>query len=117
LARWNTLGYALYLWSDNKYYFLGKTNDYLISSAADTTTSQLLLTGQNSAGTMSMFKNGNTITSSSNVLIYSTLVDAIGGSSGNLSNCNLQEAILYNSNQSTNRTGIESNINTFYTIY
>jgi hypothetical protein len=117
LARWNTLGYSLYLWSDNKYYFLGKTNDYLISSAADTTTSQLLLTGQNSASTMSMFKNGNTITSSSNVLIYSTLVDAIGGNSGNLANCNLQEAILYNSNQSTNRTGIESNINTFYTIY
>jgi hypothetical protein len=117
LARWNTLGHALYLWSDSRYYFLGKTNDYLISSATDTTTAQLLLTGQNSAGTMSMFKNGNTITSSSNVLIYSTIVDSIGGNSGNLSNCNLQETILYNSNQSANRTGIETNINTFYTIY
>jgi hypothetical protein len=117
LARWNTLGHALYLWSDSKYYFLGKTNDYLISSATDTTTAQLLLTGQNSTGTMSMFKNGNTITSSSNVLIYSTIVDSIGGNSGNLSNCNLQETILYNSNQSANRTGIETNINTFYTIY
>jgi hypothetical protein len=117
LARWNTLGYALYQWSDSKYYFLGKTNDYLVSSAADTTTSQLLLTGQNSAGTMSMFKNGSTITSSSSVLVYPTLVDSIGGNSGNLANCNLQETILYNSNQSTNRTGIETNINTFYTIY
>lgn len=117
LARWNTLGYALYLWSDNKYYFLGKTNEYLLSSSTDTTTAQLLLTGQNSAGTTSMFKNSSTITSTPNVLIYSTLADSIGGSSGSLANCNLQETILYNSNQSANRTGIETNINTFYTIY
>ena len=31
--------------------------------------------------------------------------------------CNLQEFIYYGSNQSTNRTGIFSNINTFYSIY
>ena len=117
LSRWNTNGYSMYLWSDNKYYFLGKTNSYLASSAADTTTAQLLLTGQNSAGTMSMFKNSNTITSSPAVTVYSTFMDAIGGASGNFANCNLQEAILYNSDQSTNRTGIETNINTFYTIY
>ena len=117
LSRWNTNGYSMYLWSDNNYYFLGKTNSYLGSSSTDTTTNQLLLTGQNSAGTMAMFKNGNSIASSSNVIVYSTIVDAIGGASGNFSNCNLQETILYNSDQSTNRTGIESNINTFYTIY
>ncbi len=117
LSRWNTNGYSMYLWSDNNYYFLGKTNSYLASSSTDTTTNQLLLTGQNSAGTMAMFKNGNSIASSSNVIVYSTIVDAIGGASGNFSNCNLQENILYNSDQSTNRTGIESNINTFYTIY
>jgi len=117
LSRWNTNGYSMYLWSDNNYYFLGKTNSYLASSSTDTTTNQLLLTGQNSAGTMAMFKNGNSIASSSNVIVYSTIVDAIGGASGNFSNCNLQETILYNSDQSTNRTGIESNINTFYTIY
>lgn len=32
-------------------------------------------------------------------------------------NGNIQEMIFYLSNQSSNRTGIESNINTFYTIY
>ena len=117
LARWNTNGHAMYLWSDNKYYFLGKTNEYLVSSATDTTTAQLLLTGQNSAGTMSIFKNSGAITSTPTALVYSTLVDSIGGNSGSLANCNLQETILYNSDQSTNRTGIETNINTFYTIY
>ena len=117
LSRWSTNGYSLYLWSDNNYYYLGKTNSYLASSSTDATTNQLLLTGQNSAGTMSMFKNGSTITSSSAVTVYSTIVDSIGGASGNFSNSNLQEAILYNSDQASNRTGIESNINTFYTIY
>jgi len=117
LSRWSTNGYSLYLWSDNNYYYLGKTNSYLSSSSTDTTTNQLLLTGLNNAGTMSMFKNGNTIASSSNVLVYSTILDSIGGASGNFSNSNLQEAIFYNSEQSTNRTGIESNINTFYSIY
>ena len=32
-------------------------------------------------------------------------------------NGNIQEAIFYNANNLTNRTGIESNINTFYSIY
>lgn len=32
-------------------------------------------------------------------------------------NINVQEVIIYNSNQSSNRTGIETNINDFYSIY
>jgi hypothetical protein len=30
---------------------------------------------------------------------------------------NIQELIIYNTNQSSNRTGIETNINDFYSIY
>ena len=29
----------------------------------------------------------------------------------------IQELVIYPSNQTTNRTGIESNINTYYSIY
>jgi hypothetical protein len=32
-------------------------------------------------------------------------------------NARIQEAIVYNSDQSSNRTGIENNLNTFYNIY
>jgi len=32
-------------------------------------------------------------------------------------NCNVQEVIIYGSDQSSNRTGIEDDINTFYNIY
>jgi len=113
-------GYLWGLWSDNKYYLQGKATQYQASSAADTTTSQILLTGLNNAGTMSMFKNGNTITSSA---VNFTLLMNIHSISGNPTPSlqpsfgNLQEIVFYNSEQSANRTGIETNINTFYTIY
>lgn len=46
--------------------------------------------------------------------------DYIGNTTGDgvyAFNGNMQELIYYPSNQSTNRTGIESNINTYYNIY
>ena len=113
-------GYLFALWQDNKYYLQGKATQYQASSAADTTTSQLLLTGLNNAGTMSMFKNGNTITSTAVNLTFLMNIHSISGMptpSLQPTFGNLQEIVFYNSNQSTNRTGIETNINTFYTIY
>lgn len=41
----------------------------------------------------------------------------IGATNSEYSNSNIFEVILYNSNQSSNRSGIESNINTYYSIY
>jgi len=45
--------------------------------------------------------------------------NAIGGRYflGNNADINMQEFIIYNTDQSTNRTGIETNINDFYSIY
>jgi len=110
-----------YLWGllSNNYYLQAITNTYQFSSATDTSTSQLLLTGQNAAGTMSIFKNGNTITSGAGTTTYTPVIGSIGNYFNNSlrAHCNLQEIIFYNSDQSSNRTGIESNINTFYSIY
>jgi hypothetical protein len=111
--------YLWALWNDNNYYLQAKTGFFQGSSAIDTTTNQLLLTGQNSAGTMSIFKNNNTIISTQSSLTYSPVIGAIGlyFSSLFVAHSNLQEIVFYNSDQSANRTGIETNINTFYTIY
>jgi hypothetical protein len=44
--------------------------------------------------------------------------DGSGNASSNLPlNGNIQEFIFYHTTQLSNRTGIESNINTFYSIY
>ena len=111
-----------YLWaifSDNFAYLQAKATGYNISGSNNDTT-QLLLTGLNSAGTMSMFKNGNTLASTFTSFKLINTIGSIGNYSGSRTStphCNLQEIVFYNSDQLSNRTGIETNINTFYTIY
>lgn len=117
LAGADAVRYWLGLHSDNIYYLLAKSGNYLASSSSDTTTNQLLITGQNNAGTMTMFKNGSTITTSTLGLTYTPIVNSIGKYAGSWTHSNIQETVFYNTNQSSNRTGIETNINTFYTIY
>lgn len=110
-----TDGYKLMNSYDNKYYIFAKSGSYLVSNSADTTTSQILLTGMNSAGTMSIYKNGSVVATTLNSYNYTNSIGFIGGGASGI--YRLQEAVFYNSDQSANRTGIESNINTYYTIY
>lgn len=77
----------------------------------------------------SVIKNGNTLSDFSATQNASTLgsytgspftsiaTDRLGARSGTYSDGNLQEIVLYSSNQSSNRTGIRTNINTYYAIY
>ena len=117
LAGISTFQYLWGLWNDNNYYLQAKTTHYQGSSSTDTTTNQLLLTGLNNTGTMSMFKNGNTITSSQIALSYNNNINSLGLYLTSYAYCELQEIVFYNSEQSANRSGIESNINTYYGIY
>jgi len=111
-----TDGYKLMNTYDNKYYIYAKAGSYLVSNSADTTTSQILLTGMNVAGTMSIYKNGCVVATTLNSYNYTNSIGSIGfGASG--ANYRLQEAVFYNSDKSSSRTGIESNINTYYTIF
>jgi hypothetical protein len=110
-----TDGYKLMNSYDNKYYIYAKAGSYLVSNSADTTTSQILLTGMNVAGTMSIYKNGSVVATTLNSWNYTNSIGFIGGGASGI--YRLQEAVFYNSDQSANRTGIESNINTYYTIY
>lgn len=63
--------------------------------------------------------NGGSVQSASRTLSNSAAAPLYLGrtESGEYLDGNIFEAIFYNSNQSTNRTGIRDNINTFYTIY
>jgi hypothetical protein len=109
-------GYKLMNTYDNKYYIYAKAGSYLVSNSADTTTSQILLTGMNVAGTMSIYKNGSVVATTLNSYNYTNSIGIIGGGASG-ANYRFQEAIFYNSEQSSNRTGIETNINTYYTIF
>jgi hypothetical protein len=87
-------------------------NDYLLYSAVvDTTILQKV----------QFYKNNSALTSTS-ILPVGTLNSIYNGTAdfeignGNYSGT-IQELIFYTSNQSSNRTGIETNINTYYAIY
>ena len=94
-----------------------RTSEYQVTS----TNTQLLLFGYTSSGTAYIYVNDNVGTTAS----VSTLnnpsnaihIGSFPGLSDTHNNGPIQEVIIYPSDQSTNRTGIESNINSFYSIY
>jgi len=111
-----TDGYKLMNSYDSRYYLYAKPGSYIVSNSTDTTTSQILLTGMNVAGTMSLYKNGNVVATTLNSYNYTNLIGLIGfGASG--ANYRLQEAVFYNADKSSSRVGIETNINTYFTVY
>jgi len=86
--------------------------------------SQQLITLSVDASTASGFKNGAafsvtpTATAETAAVVETSLVPQIGALGGNDTwNGNFQEVIVYPSDQSANRTGIEGNINDHYGIY
>ena len=111
--------YIFSLWTDDKYYLQANTAGYQTSTTTDTTTSQVLLTGlRNGAGTQIIYKNTNVIASSFVAATLGNTISSIGAYNASIySQCNLQEIIYYNLDNSTNRAAIETNINSYYGIY
>lgn len=92
------------------------------TSVSSTISSQNLIFGMNDNPTQSIYVN-NSISASSTVgntnIINSTVAigGRVSGSSSLILNGNIQETILYYSSQSSNRVGIQNNVNTYYGIY
>ena len=112
----STNAYLCTLWNDNKFYLQGATTGYITSTGTDTTTSQLLLTGQAVSATQSLYKNSSVITTSLTALSLGTSINAIGRYATNYSFGYSQEVIFYNTDKSASRTAIESNIISHYGI-
>ena len=84
-------------------------------------TNQFLLTSiETVSRTGEAFINNSSVGTAAAISSYPVsnwFIGSNGSNIPNLLNGNIQEIIVYNSNQSSNRTGIESNINSFYSIY
>ncbi len=89
------------------------------NTSLDAITNRVLLSAQRVGTTSaSLFTNGTittggVVTAGSNV---STTQTKIFQSGANIT-AKIQEFVFYNSDQSSNRTNIESTINSFYSIY
>jgi hypothetical protein len=81
----------------------------------------LLVTKTATTGTNWEFYGNNTTVTNSGENIGTTIGDVVSlyarGGGSSWSNMYMQEFIVWNSNQMTNRAGIQTNINTFYSIY
>jgi hypothetical protein len=87
--------------------------DIFTSNAVDT---QSLLTTIKTTSTSELFKNSTSLgTGSGTQNLEENL--SIGNFDTNYAFFKMQEMVVYNSNQSSNRTGIETNINSYYGIY
>ena len=113
------ISYLWCLWSSNQYILNAVTTGQEISTATDTTTAHLLLTGLREASTaIKMYKNGVLLASFNSPAIIGNSIESIGRYT--LINAynfgELQEIVYYNSAQESNRTGIEANITVYYGI-
>lgn len=93
-----------------------------INSGVNYTSSQELISTTDSGSNINIFKNTNNIVNgTSSIGVFSENagfnIGAVNGSASGLWTGNIQELIVYTSNQSTNRLNIQTNINSHYGIY
>ena len=81
--------------------------------------SQLLISAFQSSGSSAAYIDGASVGTASNSANYDGISLGATRIRGSVlyTSPKMQEVILYNSDESTNRSGIETNINDFYTIY
>jgi hypothetical protein len=92
-------------------------NSLVVSSTGAISTNEQFLFSSNCASTQDIYKNATQLVSVTGSLIsHNDIVLGSNGSSG-FYNITMQEFVLYTSDQSSNRAGIETNINDFYNIY
>jgi hypothetical protein len=108
----------------NSKQFLTWYNSFLSFGTNNITTNRELLTyfktGTTSNWSYGYFRNGaanGSFTNTNNSPASTNNHEICSFNNDFTSNTNLFELIIYQSNQSSNRTGIETNINTYWTIY
>jgi hypothetical protein len=104
----------------NNLYYFECQNQYITSLAVDNTADQVLISGYNSGPTTSFqYKNNNLILSSITGQPYSSSIAYLFTLTGTtfFSSGYGQEIVIYGTNNSANLSAINTNINTYYTIY
>jgi hypothetical protein len=105
-------------WSDGNLYENNGTS--FVSVPFTNNTNQNLFSVLKNGNTLTDFsgkQNGSALGSYSGTPFVSIAIDRIGARTSTYSDGNLQEIVVYSTSQASNRTAIESNINSYYAIY
>jgi hypothetical protein len=107
--------------SDNNFYIQRVTGaSGFYRASADSSTAFCILEGYTVSSVMSAYKNNTAYTLTGELAFGSTNTsyNSIGNYNGSAqSTGTVLEIIIYANNQTSNRTGINTNINSFYSIY
>ena len=108
-------------WSDNNIYLqYTRSLNWFYKSVSNNTSTFNLLEGYTTGTTQNVYLNNTQLTLSSELSFTSTTSNwnSIGKyTNANFADGNCSEIILYHSDQLSNRSGIATNINTYYSIY
>jgi hypothetical protein len=114
-------GALLAHWSDNNIYIqYPRSGNWYYKSASNNTTSFNLLEGYTTGSSQSIYINNSSLSLSSEIFFTPGTLNwnAIGKySNTNFASGTSSEIILYHSHQLSNRSGINTNINSYYSIY
>lgn len=101
--------------TDGNAYF---TTNSAYVGGADAVTGIRLFSSFRASSTLTLYRNGASVSGLSGAVSGSTTYNRIGVRNAvSFATGNISEAIYFNSDKSASRTGIESNINSYYTIY
>jgi hypothetical protein len=108
-------------WNDNNFYIqrVSTVPSGFYRGAADATATFSLLEAYNISSVISGYKNATAYTLGTQLTFVATedYFNALGKYGSGFSDGHFLEVVFYASDKSSDRTGIESNINTYYTIY
>ena len=105
----------------NNRFYSEAGSKYLESNSSDTSADQMILSTYNNSTSTAIhfqYKNNSLIASTQFSLVFNNVITALfyyGGS--NYSQGNAQEIIIYATDNSTNLSAINTNINSYYSIY
>ena len=95
--------------------FYGTASGFSSVQYTTSETNQRLVTFLTATNDVKLFENSTQRASATNITSKSTTTAIIRPRTS--ADINIQEIVVYNSNQSSNRTGIETDINTYFSIY
>jgi hypothetical protein len=112
-------GQAHLFWTDNNFYFQ-KSNGFLASTSTSATANQQIMSGVELRTTANntQYVNGSVIASTYNAFPFISNFNRLFQLEGtNFTSGNTQEIILWLSDQTSNLSGINTNMNSYYAIY
>lgn len=116
LSRSNNVAPTMLRWLPTSGDITSRISALITHSTNTATGSNLVTTLRDTSDVVKMFRNSVALTTGISSTIGATF-NALGNANASLNSCNFTELVHWNNDQEANRTGIETNANTYWNAY